>query len=43
MSRNGVPIAQNESRLNFSDLLPGDILLFRPFSPKTSQNNIDCD
>ena len=34
MSRNGVPIAQNELRLNFSDLLPGDILLFRPFSPK---------
>jgi hypothetical protein len=34
MSRSGVPITQNELRIDFSDLLPGDILLFRPFSLK---------
>ena len=34
MSRRGVPITQNELRIDFSDLLPGDILLFRPFSLK---------
>ena len=43
MSRSGVPITQNELRIDFSLFLPGGYFAVPPvFSKETSQNNIDC-